>query len=237
MSRPSNPKALEATLSRRFRVVETQVELGGRTLTILHPASAEDLINEKEFEQDERLPYWAELWPSSRILGEWVLRMTGNGRSLLELGCGAGVVATCAGLAGFHVVVSDYYEDALRFAQVNAWRNGAPTPRGLALDWRNLVPNPGRYDVVVASDVLYERPYGGLVARALDATLSDEGIAWIADPGRVARDTFVRALGPLNLHLAERTKIPFTDGSIRQTITILEVRRRNKTTTAESSDA
>jgi len=152
LSRPSNPKALEATLSRRFRVVETQVQLGGRTLTILHPASAEDLIDEKEFEQDERLPYWAELWPSSRILGEWVLRMTGNGRSLLELGCGAGVVATCAGLAGFHVVVSDYYEDALRFAQVNAWRNGAPTPKGLVLDWRNLAPNPGRYDVVIASE-------------------------------------------------------------------------------------
>jgi predicted nicotinamide N-methyase len=228
---------LEATLSRRFRVVETQVQLGDRTLTILHPASAEDLINEKEFEQDERLPYWAELWPSSRVLGEWVLRMTGSGRSLLELGCGAGIVSTCAALAGFNVVVSDYYEDALRFAQVNAWRNGAPTPRGLVLDWRNLAAKPGRYDVVVASDVLYERPYGGLVARALDATLSDDGIAWIADPGRVARDTFVRALGPLNLHLAERTKIPFTDGSIRQTITILEVRRRDKPVTGDSSDA
>ena len=168
------------------------MQLGGRTLTILHPASAEDLIDEKEFEQDERLPYWAELWPSSRILGEWVLRMTGNGRSLLELGCGAGVVATCAGLAGFHVVVSDYYEDALRFAQVNAWRNGAPTPKGLVLDWRNLAPNPGRYDVVIASDVLYERPYGGLVARALDATLSDDGIAWIADPGRAMEEPGVR---------------------------------------------
>jgi hypothetical protein len=117
---------------------------------------------------------------------------------------------------------------------VNAWRNGAPTPSGLILDWRNLSPNPGRYDVVIASDVLYERPYGGLVARALDATLSDHGVAWIADPGRVARDTFVRALGPLNLKLAERTKIPFTDGSIRQTITILEIRRRDQARTATS---
>lgn len=227
MSRPANPKALEATLSRRFRVVESKVAFGDRTLAILHPASAEDLINEKEFEQDERLPYWAELWPSSRVLGEWMLRMKGGGRSLLELGCGVGVVSTCAGLAGFNVVVSDYYEDALRFAQVNAWRNGASTPSGLVLDWRNLAPSLEHYDVVLASDVLYERPYGGLVARAIDATLSDGGIALIADPGRVARDTFVRALGPLNLKVAERTKIPFTEGTIRQTITILEVRRRD----------
>jgi len=232
LSVPSNPKALEASLSRRFRVVETRVRIGNRELVILHPASAEDLIDEKEFEQDERLPYWAELWPSSRVLGEWVLGMTGAGRSLLELGCGAGLVATCAALAGFSVVVSDYYEDALRFSQVNAWRNGAPTPNSLLLDWRNLSPNPGRFDVVVASDVLYERAYGGLVALALDATLSDRGVAWVADPGRVARDTFVRALGPLNLQLAERTKIAFVDGSIRQTITILEVRRRDEMQTA-----
>ena len=225
-SPPHAAKALEASLSRRFRVVETHVQVGDRALAILHPASAEDLIDEKEFEQDERLPYWAELWPSSRVLGEWVLRMKGGGRSLLELGCGAGLVATCASLAGFDVVVSDYYEDALRFAQVNACRNGEPMPRGILLDWRNLSRDVARHDVVVASDVLYERPYGGFVASALAATLADNGVAWIADPGRVARDTFVRALGPLNLQLVERTRIPFSDGSIRQTITILEVRRR-----------
>jgi predicted nicotinamide N-methyase len=228
-------KALEASLSRRFRVVETHVQVGDRVLAILHPASAEDLIDEKEFEQDERLPYWAELWPSSRVLGEWLLRMNGGKRSLLELGCGAGLVATCASLAGFSVVVSDYYEDALRFAQVNACRNGAAMPRGIVLDWRNLSPDIARHDVVVASDVLYERPYGGLVARALAATLDDNGVAWIADPGRVARDTFVRALGPLNLQLVERTKIPFTDGSVRQTITILEIRRRQPSSPARDA--
>ena len=225
MSRAANAAALEASLSRRFRVVESRVQIGERSLAILHPASAEDLIDEKEFEQDERLPYWAELWPSSRVLGEWLLAMTSDGRSLLELGCGAGLVATCASLAGFDVVVSDYYEDAVRFAQVNAWRNGARTPRAIVLDWRNLSPSLSGYDVVVASDVLYERPYGSLVAKALAATLAENGVALIADPGRVARDTFVRALGPLNLQLVNRTKVPFADGSIRQTITVLEVRR------------
>ena len=226
MTRSSNTAALEASLSRRFRLVETRLQIANRSLAILHPASAEDLISEKDFEQDERLPYWAELWPSSRVLGEWLVGMTGAGRSLLELGCGAGLVAACASLAGFEVTVSDYYEDALRFAQVNAWRNGGSTPKTIHLDWRDLSPNLARYDVVVASDVLYERPYGGLVARALDAVLTPDGVAWIADPGRVARDNFVRALGPLNLHLAARTRIPFVDGTVRQTITILEVRRR-----------
>jgi predicted nicotinamide N-methyase len=226
LTRADGTAALEASLCRRFRVAETHVQIGDRALSILHPASAEDLIDEREFEQDERLPYWAELWPSSRVLGEWLLGMEGGGRSVLELGCGAGLVATCASLAKFNVTVSDYYDDALRFAQVNVWRNGAATPRGIALDWRDLPAELARYDVVVASDVLYERPYGGLVAKALGATLAEGGIAWIADPGRVSRDAFVRGLGPLNLHVADRTKIPFEEGSVRQTITVFEIRRR-----------
>ena len=110
---------------------------------ILHPASAEDLIDEEDFERDERLPYWAELWPSSRVLGERVLLdCTGGGRSLHRARDAApGWSSTCAALAGFDVVASDYYEDALRFARVNAARNGA-RPRELLLDWRQLSASP-----------------------------------------------------------------------------------------------
>jgi len=36
------------------------------------------------------------------------------GHPVLELGCGSGLVATSAALAGFDVVASDYYEDAPR---------------------------------------------------------------------------------------------------------------------------
>ena len=70
--------ALRASLERRFRVVETAIKIGGRTLSIRHPASAEDLITEEDFVRDERLPYWAELWPSSRILAEKVIALKGS---------------------------------------------------------------------------------------------------------------------------------------------------------------
>lgn len=216
----------EAELRRRFRVVDTPVALGERTLSIAHPASAEDLISESDFEEDERLPYWAELWPSARVLGERMLAMDGRRRTLLELGCGAGLVATCASLAGFQVTVSDYYDDALRFARVNAWRNGAAVPRGLLLDWRNPIAPAARYDMIVASDVLYERPYGALVARVIATMLAPGGTAIVADPGRVARDEFIAALGPLAVEIHDRRTIPFADGPIRQKIDVLELRPR-----------
>lgn len=223
MTSDRSPAATEASLRRRFRVVETPVEIGARTIGILHPESAEDLINERDFDRDERLPYWAELWPSSRVLAAHLLELEGGGRRLLELGCGTGLVATSASLAGFDVVASDYYEDALRFTRVNAQRNGAATPRGLLLDWRKLPPDLPRFDVVVASDVLYERAYGEIVARALAATLAEGGTALVADPGRVAREDFVNALEPLGLSVVKRVPQPFVEGVVRQTITRFEI--------------
>lgn len=215
--------ALEQSLSRRFRVVHTDVRVGEHAVSLLHPGSAEDLIDEADFERDERLPYWAELWPSARVLAEQLVRLGGGGRRLLELGCGSGLVATCAALAGFEVTASDYYEDAPRFARVNAWRNGAADVRAMLLDWRGLPADLPRFDVVVASDVLYERPYGELVANAIARTLNRDGVAFVADPGRVGRDAFLTALSEKDLGVTHERTVAFVEGPIRQQIRLYRI--------------
>lgn len=216
---------LEESLSRRFRVVDTRVRIGARELSILHPASAEDLIDELDFERDERLPYWAELWPSAKVLAEHAVGLRGDGRTLLELGCGAGLVTTSAALAGFRVTASDYYDDAHRFARLNAWRNGGGPVTGLMLDWRDLPPDLATYDVVFASDVLYERPYGAIVARVIGASLGPSGVAVVTDPGRVGREDFLGALDENGLTVQNRFDLPFVEGAIRQTVTLFEIVR------------
>ena len=40
----------------------------------LKPRTADDLISEDEYAVDERLPYWAELWPSGRVLADRLAR-------------------------------------------------------------------------------------------------------------------------------------------------------------------
>lgn len=215
--------ALEASLRRRFRVAESTVDVGDRTITLIHPASAEELISEDDFARDERLPYWAELWPSSRVLAAHVASIHGETRTLLELGCGAGLVATNAVLAGFDVTASDYYEDATLFSRINAWRVARRTIGTLTLDWRALPADLPRFDVVVASDVLYERPYGQLVAATIAASLAADGIAIVADPGRVARDAFLDALGQNDLRLRTKEEVRSVAGEITQTITLYSV--------------
>ena len=217
--------ALRELLERRFRTTQSVLLVGERRLSLLHPESADDLIDEAEFERDERLPYWADIWPSARVLASHIAQMDGAGRSLLELGCGAGLVATAAALAGFRVCATDYYEDALRFTEVNVAEHTGQVPETRLVDWRALPTDLGRFDVVVGSDVLYERAYGRLVARAMDMTLTGAGEAVIADPGRIAAEEFTRDAAERGLRLVAREPVAFVDGAIRQTITLYHLRR------------
>src|SRR5262249_13550574 len=123
----------------------------------------------------------------------------------------------------FDVLASDYYEDAVRFARVNAKRNGAPSVGGRMLDWRQLPPDLERFDMVLAADVLYEAPYGALMSKVLARALDRSGVAIVADPGRVGREEFIRSLQANGLTLTGRRECPFADGNIRQTITLLEI--------------
>jgi predicted nicotinamide N-methyase len=199
------------------------VDVGERSLTLLRPESSEALINEADFERDERLPYWAELWPSALILARHVATMRGAGRSLLELGCGVGLVATAASRAGFTVTATDYYDDALLFTSLNVARNGQPEPRVRLLDWRAIPGDLGRFDVILASDVLYERRYPSLIADVLASALLPTGVAVIADPGRVAAPDLPDECTARGLEVRERARIAFVDGDIRQTIDLISI--------------
>jgi predicted nicotinamide N-methyase len=183
----------------RFDVTTSAVDISGEVFSITHPRDAESLIDEAAFNHDERLPYWADVWPSSVALARAVLAMDGHGRTLLELGCGLGLVATTALRAGFDVTASDYYDDALSFARLNATGNGMCEPRTMVLDWRHMPDAIPAFDVVVGADVLYERPYGPVVARAIASTLAEGGRALVADPGRVGSPAFFDALRDVGL--------------------------------------
>lgn len=218
--------ALIADLEQRFVTVNDDVRVGRRDVNILRPRSAEDLISETDFDRDERLPYWAELWPSSTILANFVVSDAPLPVRTIELGAGVGLVSIAAALAGHQVTASDYYEDALLFARANAFRNLGHDIDTALIDWRNVPPETPRFDMVLASDVLYESRYAPLVAGVVDRLLSDTGVAYVADPGRVAANAFADACSDLGLNIGTSATRPYQAGVVRQTITVYSVTRK-----------
>lgn len=175
-----------------MELVEEIVALGELRLRIQRPPSPADLIDEERFEQDEYMPYWAELWRAGVALGRHVTQLDLAGKSVLELGAGLGIPSLAAALGGAHVLATDWADDALPLLRENASRNGTVVAT-LAVDWReprDLVAR-GPWDLVLAADVLYENRNVEPLAAIL-AHLGAPSI--VADPGRPYLDPFRQAV-------------------------------------------
>lgn len=223
-SAASQLAAVRADLERRFRTAIRTVQLSGREVDLLSPANADDLISEDDYVKDERLPYWADLWPSAQILAREVREMRLAGERVLELGCGLGLVAIGAAMAGAQVTATDYYDDAILFATVNVAEATGATIAARMVDWSAMPADLGRFDLVLTSDVLYEPRYAFLVANAIATTLRRGGEAIVADPGRIACEDFLSECRARGLVVASSTPHAYSEGEIRQTITLYRLR-------------
>ncbi|HYW33132.1 MAG TPA: hypothetical protein VE869_16645, partial [Gemmatimonas sp.] len=70
---PLHGVELDEAIARRFTIAADNVVVGTRQYRLLKPANADHLISEADYVMDERLPYWADLWPSARQLAATLL--------------------------------------------------------------------------------------------------------------------------------------------------------------------
>jgi predicted nicotinamide N-methyase len=177
---------------------EEHIVVARHELVIARPDDPESLIDESRFEADEFLPYWAELWPSGIALAKHVAEFALNGQRVLELGCGLALPSFAAALAGAEVVATDWASEAVDLVALNAAANGLSVTTAV-LSWgSDRAPDVGRFDLVVAADVLYEQRNAMLLLDLLDQTVAPNGEALVADPGRRHAAQFfesVRAAG------------------------------------------
>jgi predicted nicotinamide N-methyase len=172
-------------------LVEEVVAIAGRDLRLLRPRDAEALLDEEAFEREEFLPYWAELWPSSLALARAVGVRALRGARTLELGCGLGLPSIAASLAGARVLATDWSSEAVAMTAANAERNGAAVET-LVCSWTEPEPLLAHapWDLVLASDVLYEARNGDALLELLPRLTDD---VWLADPGRRPAERFFEA--------------------------------------------
>jgi predicted nicotinamide N-methyase len=172
--------------------VEELVPLPVGEVTVTRPRDAEALLSEEQFEQEEFLPYWAELWSSSVALADDVARRSLRGARVLELGCGLGLPSLAAALAGGRVLATDWSQDAVCATRENAARNGIELETAIVA-WGTPDAIVGRapWRLVLASDVLYERRNVGLLLELLPRLVDRAGEVLVADPQRRPAEDFL----------------------------------------------
>ena len=157
-------------------------------------------------------PMFGLLWPSgAHLAAQLALRPVTPGERILEIGCGLALASLVGHRRGADVTASDCHPLAGAFLRENLrlnhllpmkYRHGhwrAPLPPLLSAV---SLPNPppldalvaGRFDLVIGSDLLYERDAHGSLAAfiALHATAAAE--VWIVDPDRGNRPAFNRQM-------------------------------------------
>ncbi len=190
---------LQAALGPRAALVQRRLEFGARSIELLSVDDVDPLLSElEELERTdpvaaiERLPYWASLWPSSIALASVLLAGEPDVRGLraLELGCGAGLASLAAHFAGARVLATDHQLPALQLSELNFLLNGSDAFEGRLLDWRSP-PSDLRAELVLCSDVAYERETLAALAETLEAVCAPAGRVLLAEPRRpVARGLF-----------------------------------------------
>ena len=186
----------------KYPSVASDLKIGNMHFLFLEIVNSDVLIDElislgedHEHTKDERIPYWAELWPSAIALSRHILKIDriGNGTEVLEIGCGLGLPGIVAGKKGADVTFTDYMDDALDFAKENWKQNNTADAKFQLLDWRN----PDRSlatDVLLASDVAYEQRAFEPLLKTFDAMLKPGGLILLSEPGRKYMPAFFQKL-------------------------------------------
>lgn len=110
--------------------------------------------------------YWIFCWASGQVLARYLLDNPQwvRGKQVLDFGCGSGVVAIAAAMAGAQrVIACDIDPLALAAARVNAGLNG------VALDFAgDYFEVTDELDLIIVADVLYDRENFPWVQRFVD---------------------------------------------------------------------
>lgn len=197
------PPAPEAVLDRLGPILRETVFIEDRTFLIDHPGEADRLAKHpavrEAYQRDAYMPYWADLWPASRMLARAVLHEPWTpGIDALELGCGLGLPGIVAMTMGLRVTFTDYDACALRFAADNARLNGQHDFRTLQLDWREP-PEGLQSPVLLAADLLYELRSVEPLARCIKTLLAPNGVCLLADIERIPASALRAALDAAGL--------------------------------------
>jgi predicted nicotinamide N-methyase len=146
---------------------------------------------------------FGQLWPSGRLLAQAMERADIAGKRVLEIGCGIGLASLVLQRRGADVVASDIHPLAEPFLAYNAALNALPALHYRQLRWDQPLPALGDFDMLIASDVLYERGHATLLAGVIERHARTDCEVVITDPGRGHSGEFTRLLAAQGFDVSE----------------------------------
>lgn len=188
-------------------------------------------------------PLFGLLWPSAIYLAAHLaVRPTHPQEKILEIGCGLALPSMVCHRLGAQVTASDCHPLAQTFLRENLRLNRLPP----TLQYRHghwgadrLPARPkgvqalaGRHDLIIGSDVLYERDTPARLAGIIDQHAKPHAEAWIVDANRGYRQAFNRHMARHRFVLYDEVRLnrtPCLSGARAYKGRLLKFRRADQT--------
>jgi predicted nicotinamide N-methyase len=156
-------------------------------------------------------PIFGLLWPSgARLAARIALRPVNVDEHILEIGCGLALASIVAHRRGADITASDYHPLAAGFLQRNLRLNSLPPMPYVHGQWGGapaaidtVATLPKLYELIIGSDVLYERDTDGGLASFIARNAAPAVEVWIVDPDRSNRPAFNKRMAALGFSLHE----------------------------------
>lgn len=146
---------------------------------------------------------FGQVWPSGRVLAEAMSRFDVAGKRILELGCGLGLSSLVLAQRGANVVASDHHPLAESFLAYNAGLNDLPAVTYRDLPWAVPDATLGNFDLIIGSDILYERDHAAQIAAMMLRHANPDAELLVTDPGRGNSGPFTRAMASQGYEVTE----------------------------------
>lgn len=174
-----------SSLRLRYQTIEFgDSDIHVRTLRDNQQYADRDGIAEKLGISSATWPLFGIIWASSEILANLMSDFDIEGKRILEVGCGIGLASLVLNQRLANITATDYHPEAKNFLTENVKLNQGNEIPFIRTDWGDKDSGLGEFDLVIGSDLLYEREHAKLLSTFIDQHAKPHCEVILVDPGR-----------------------------------------------------
>jgi predicted nicotinamide N-methyase len=129
-------------------------------------------------------PLFGVIWDSGKILAHLMYDYDGKGLRILEVGCGIGLASLVLNHRLMDITATDYHPEAENFLRENVALNHDQDIPFVCTGWGDEISELGEFDLIIGSDLLYEREHVALLAGFIEQHSKETCHVILVDPGR-----------------------------------------------------
>lgn len=183
----------------KIRVSYQTIEFGDtdihvRTLRDKQQFSDDNQIAENKGISSATWPIFGVIWDSGKVLAHLMQDYDAKGLKILEVGCGIALASLVLNNRSMNITATDYHPEAGNFLKKNVELNEGSDIPFVCTDWEDLDDSLGEFNLIIGSDILYERSHVMLLANFIEKHASKTCDVILVDPGRGHHARFSREM-------------------------------------------